>query len=135
MEARKIKGRFQIYWMDEIEFTQEFVDACNRLHGQPGVYCFWLDDVPLYIGKSGNLGSRIPSSYSDKHDIYVPRDIRVSWVETGYSDAGILELYYISKYKPMLNKKDKYADDVTLCVGPIPDLFINRRIEIIEKRP
>jgi excinuclease UvrABC nuclease subunit len=130
MKANEINGAFPVYWMDGIEFSQEFVKACNSLRNKPGVYCFWIGDVPVYVGKSNNLGGRMFSSYSDRHKNYISHPTTVSWICCGSADAGILELYYISAYSPILNKKDNNGSAVTLRIEPLPTF--GRKIYVLE---
>jgi len=108
-------------WMQQIKFTDDFMALCSGLAGIPGVYLFWVDEIssPLYVGKSNNLGQRMISSYIEKYKEFSAHQTKVSFIQAGYSDAGIYELYFISKMKPPLNKKDKNDDTLTISINPM----------------
>ncbi len=77
----------------------------------PGVYSFWLGDgSPLYIRMSFNLKERILTSFKTKFNQYI-NDVYLRFISTKtLSNAALLEVYLICKYKPILNKSSKYKD-------------------------
>lgn len=107
------------YWARNAPFTNEFLSACESLNNTSGVYLFY-DENPLYVGKSNNLSLRIISSFADKHLYYEKTKVKMAYIKCNDTDAGILELYFIAKLMPTLNKKDKSDHVLTLEIAPIP---------------
>lgn len=98
------------------EYNSKFLDhfdfeciseECNDISG---VYSFWKGETCLYVGKSKNLGQRILTSYASR----IKGENDVDFIKVFYTksecDAGILELYAIGKFKPLLNKIDNSKD-------------------------
>ncbi|SFW25772.1 exonuclease domain-containing protein [Nitrosovibrio sp. Nv17] len=78
----------------------------------PGVYLFYGDnDLPLYIGKSVALRSRVLSHFSGDHacskDMRIGQEIRrVEWIETaGELGALLLESRLIKELQPIHNRR------------------------------
>lgn len=111
---------FQTAWEQSAPFTNEFIGMLQKLSGISGVYAFFDGANPLYVGKSNNLGARILSSYTDKHKKYEQGQVTAHFVCSNNTDAGILELYFISLFSPIYNKKDKSEEPLTLVINPIP---------------
>lgn len=103
------------------QFTDEFLNMIADLEGQPGVYSFWQgENILLYVGRSINLGQRIPGSFNRFHSY--DRPIYVRYIPTqSASDAVVLEAYFIVTYNPPLNGADNFGDPLTLDLQPIPD--------------
>lgn len=87
-------------------------DTVKGLEDTPGVYLFYGDsDVPLYIGKSVNLKSRVLSHFSGDHRSYralkVSQQVkRVETIDTaGDLGARLKESYLIKKMKPLFNRQ------------------------------
>ncbi len=84
-------GTFAVSWIEE------------NLHNVSGVYAFLgKRNKLLYIGKSKDLASRIPSSWTErrgqaeiKRVLYYPTPTQ--------ADASVLEMYLITDKKPLLN--------------------------------
>lgn len=90
--------------------TQEFINTLEYLTYVHGLYFLYDENKSLiYIGKSKNLGSRILDSAKERQGFYLKYKLPLT-----KSDTNILELYYISKFKPKLNSESKEADDTTL---------------------
>jgi DNA polymerase-3 subunit epsilon len=78
----------------------------------PGVYLFYGEnELPLYIGKSVALRSRVLSHFSGDHasvrDMQIGQEIkRVEWIETaGELGALLLEARLIKERQPVHNRK------------------------------
>lgn len=87
------------------------------LPSQIGVYIFWLDTEPIYIGKSVNIKARVKSHvqqarYSKKEAAIVHQATNITYLTTlSNFDALILEARLIQKNKPRYNvlwKDDKH---------------------------
>lgn len=63
----------------------------------PGVYFCWDGPRCLYVGKSINIGRRIP------HKSVRPKD-DVSWLEFPAEDMDYAELFYIAILRPIRNR-------------------------------
>lgn len=107
--------------------TKQFEDVINFLEYKCGLYFLYNENKELiYIGKSKNLASRIPTSIRDRKAFYMKFKLCFN-----LSDMHILELYYISKLKPVLNS-DCLESDV--CTFEIQHNFVDESdfIKIIE---
>jgi DNA polymerase III subunit epsilon len=83
----------------------------------PGVYLFYGDaPVPLYIGKSVNLRSRVLAHFQSASKLARDQRIaqavrRVEWRETaGELGARLLEAQLVRQLKPTLNRKPRRAN-------------------------
>ena len=90
----------------------DFVAEKIKTLTHPGVYMFEDDkNNPLYIGSSKNLSLRIFNSF--KENIYnkYNGNLKLSFINTKTeSDARILEIFYIVKKQPTLNKEFNIND-------------------------
>ncbi len=84
----------------------------DRIPDGPGVYLFYgKNDLPLYIGKSVALRSRVMSHFSGDHasfsDMRIVQEVeRVEWRETaGELGALLLESRLIKQHQPIHNKR------------------------------
>ena len=84
----------------------------DRIPDSPGVYIFYgKNDLPLYIGKSVTLRSRVMSHFSNDHasfgDMRIAQEVeRVEWTETaGELGALLLESRLIKEQQPIHNKR------------------------------
>lgn len=89
----------------EVTFLDEIPDG-------PGVYLFYGEnDLPLYIGKSVTLKSRVMSHFSSDHasskDMRIGQQVtRVEWIETaGELGALLLESKLIKERQPIHNRR------------------------------
>ncbi|MGH8679630.1 MAG: exonuclease domain-containing protein, partial [Burkholderiales bacterium] len=87
-------------------------DALADIPDCAGVYIFYGEnDLPLYVGKSVNLRSKVLSHFNGDHrvgkDMEIARQIRrVDWaVTTGDFGATIREARLIKQLAPALNRK------------------------------
>lgn len=84
----------------------------DEIPESPGVYLFYGEnDLPLYIGKSVALRSRVLSHFSNDHassrDMRIGQEItRVEWIETaGELGALLLEVRLIKERQPIHNRR------------------------------
>lgn len=84
----------------------------DRIPDRPGVYLFYGEnDLPLYIGKSVTLRSRVLSHFSGDHasfrDMRISQEVnRVEWIETaGELGALLLESRLIKERQPIHNRR------------------------------
>jgi len=104
------------------EFTEEFIDETERLEQHIGVYSFWHNDIPMYIGKSQTLGQRIRTSFAERFSNF-NQDVYLRYILTlTTAAAGILEIHFINTLHPMLNAEHnkEYAKH-ELTLSPIPE--------------
>jgi DNA polymerase-3 subunit epsilon len=85
----------------------------------PGVYLFYGDnDVPLYVGKSINLRSRVMAHFSGDHrvakDMRIAAEVkRVDWIETaGELGALIEEARLVKQLSPVHNRQLRRAGEL-----------------------
>ncbi len=83
--------------------------ALNDLPTRPGVYLFHgeSDTMPLYIGKSVNIRSRVLSHLRTPDEAAMLRQSRrISWICTaGEIGALLLEARLIKEQQPLFNKR------------------------------
>ena len=83
----------------------------QRIEDVPGVYLFYGDtDMPLYIGKSIKLRTRVLNHFASDHVTHTEMEMaqrvkRIEWKETaGELGALLLEMNLIKKLQPAYNK-------------------------------
>ena len=83
----------------------------QKIEDVPGVYLFYGDtDMPLYIGKSIKLKTRVLNHFASDHVTHTEMEMaqrvkRVQWKETaGELGALLLEMNLIKKLRPAYNK-------------------------------
>lgn len=91
----------------------------DEIPDSPGVYLFHDEnDLPLYIGKSVTLRSRVMSHFSGDHssskDMRIGQQVsRVEWVETaGELGALLLESKLIKERQPIHNRRLRSSTDL-----------------------
>ena len=103
--------------------SQELVDDIPEI---PGVYLFYGDnDMPLYVGKSTNLRTRVLSHFSGDHrnskELRISQQLkRIEWRESaGELGALLLEAHLIKELQPMHNQRLRREND--LCAWQMRD--------------
>lgn len=95
----------------------------DKLNGKHGVYAFLgASDEIYYIGKSKNLFSRIPSSFSERRKQAPIKKIAYYTLDN-MADTNILEIVLITENKPQLNGESN-CDDA-------PEMF-HSKIDVIK---
>ena len=86
----------------------------KKISSNPGIYIFKYGKKYLYVGKATDLRSRIRSYFSSSNDRgpqikeMVREAKKIETIETdNVLDAIIVEAYFIKKYKPIYNIKEK----------------------------
>ncbi len=100
-------------------------DAFEHIPEGPGVYLFYGErDVPLYVGKSISLRTRVMSHFSGDHrvakDMRIAAEVRrIDWIETaGELGALIEEARLVKKLSPVHNRQLRRATE--LCAWQWP---------------
>lgn len=102
----------------EYEKTENSIDVpkesmlfiCDNLFKKHGLYAFiGKDDVVLYIGKSIDLSSRIPTSYKERKE-YAKINKIMYYVDENMANVNIMEILLIAEYSPVLNTESKTED-------------------------
>lgn len=108
-----------------------------KLPEVPGVYTFWKNDTPIYIGKSVNIKSRL-NSYLDlnlsvKTTQMVSEADKVTFIEvTSDLESLLLEADQVKKYKPKYNillKDDKHALYIVITKEEFPRVLAVRKLD------
>jgi len=103
-------------------FTDEFLNSIeftlNIKYRFNFVYRLYKNNEIIYVGKTINLSNRINNHKKDKDFDYYDYTI------VSDSETHIYEVYYINKYKPILNKDCKGVVDLTLKIKELE--FIKR---------
>ncbi|WP_157958552.1 hypothetical protein [Salinicola sp. CPA57] len=87
------------------------VDSLGALPARPGVYVFFgHNELPLYVGKSVNIRSRVRSHVqqpvSRRHAQMVAQTRRIAWLRTsGDLGAQLLEADLIKRWMPLYNRQ------------------------------
>lgn len=99
-KSRSTKIYFDANNVDHLKkYTEETEIVLNSLQGKPGIYFLYKDEDDLiYIGKSINLGSRIPTSIKEQG-----ADSFAYIITETPADRHLLEPYFILKYAPSNN--------------------------------
>lgn len=91
----------------------------DRIPDTPGVYLFYDErDMPLYVGKSVALRSRVLSHFSGDHssgkDMRISLQLaRVEWIETaGELGALLTEARLVKELQPVHNRMLRRANDL-----------------------
>ncbi|QJC56574.1 Excinuclease cho [Polaromonas vacuolata] len=91
------------------QYPSHLREAIGDLPSAPGVYVFHGEegDLPLYIGKSVNLRSRVLSHLRNAEEASLLRQTRrISFIRTvGEIGALLLEASLIKQQQPLINKK------------------------------
>lgn len=109
-----------------------------KLPEVPGVYTFWKDNLPIYIGKSVNLKSRLNSylavTLGAKTAQMVSEAEKVTFIEvTSDLESLLLESFLIKKHKPKYNivlKDDKHALYIVITKEEFPRVLSVRKLSI-----
>lgn len=82
----------------------------ENLKHKSGIYLFvGYKNKILYIGKSLDLASRIPSSYLERVEKVKIKKI-MYYLTPSQADTGVLEMLLIAENDPLLNKDGKTSD-------------------------
>lgn len=112
---------------------QSFLD---KIEDVPGVYLFYDDtDLPLYIGKSIKLKTRVLNHFASDHVTRKEMELaqrvkRIEWKETaGELGALLLEAKLIKKLQPtynrfLRNKTKLYAIQLSIPLNDVPWLKV-----------
>lgn len=99
------------------QYPQHLRNALTEIPAVPGVYFFWADqqEMPLYIGKSVNLRSRVFSHLRTvKEARLLKQTRRITWIPTaGDIGAQLLEARMIKQMFPLHNKRLRHHQ--SLC--------------------
>lgn len=102
----------------EYEKTENSIDVskesmlfiCDNLFKKHGLYAFIGDnDVILYIGKSTDLSSRIPTSYKERKG-YAKINKIMYYIDENMANVNIMEILLIAECNPVLNTESKTED-------------------------
>jgi DNA polymerase-3 subunit epsilon len=105
-------------------------NAFDHIPEGPGVYLFYgltedNRDVPLYVGKSINLRTRVMSHFSGDHriakDMRIAAEVkRIDWIETaGELGALIEEARLVKKLAPVHNRQLRRANELCAWHWPL----------------
>lgn len=102
----------------------------------PGVYTFWSENTPIYIGKAINLKSRLKSYFTNnllpKTEKMVKSADKMTFIKVlSDLEALLLEAELIRKYKPKYNillKDDKHALYIVITKEEFPRVLPVRKL-------
>ncbi len=115
--------------------TAELKRSIARMPKEPGIYIFKSSsDAPLYIGKAGDLKSRV-SAYLKVTDARLRTMVqsakKVTFTRTDSDiEALLAESQLIKKHRPRFNimmRDDKQYFYVAITKDPLPKIFITHR--------
>lgn len=150
MSRRQSAPRLEFEAAAIYEYPEHLRPWLEELPKQPGVYLFHgeSDTLPLYIGKSVNIRSRVMSHFRTADEAAMLRQSRrITWFQTaGELGALLLEARLIKEQQPLFNKRLRrnrqlcslqindgkpqvvYARDVDFSHAPnLYGLFANKR--------
>lgn len=109
MSRRFTAGRPEYDKTAIYQYPEHLRPSLEALPGQPGVYTFHGESttLPLYIGKSINIRSRVLSHLRTPDEASMLRQARrISFITTaGELGALLLEAQMIKQYQPLFNKR------------------------------
>ncbi|HDS9357917.1 TPA: excinuclease Cho [Enterobacter cancerogenus] len=109
MSRRQSAPRLEFEAAAIYEYPEHLRPWLEALPKQPGVYFFHgeSDTMPLYIGKSVNIRSRVLSHLRTPDEAAMLRQSRrITWVQTaGELGALLLEARLIKEQQPLFNKR------------------------------
>lgn len=109
MARRQSAPRFEFEAAAIYEYPEHLRPSLETLPALPGVYTFHgeSETLPLYIGKSVNLRTRVLSHLRTPDEAAMLRQSRrISWVRTaGEIGALLLEAKLIKERQPLFNKR------------------------------
>jgi DNA polymerase-3 subunit epsilon len=99
-------------------------DACEDIPESAGVYVFYGEgDVPLYLGKSSNLRSRVLAHLGGdtRRDKDIARQVRrIDWTQTaGEFGAAIREAALLRRIQPLYNRKPRSGETLSFHWNPL----------------
>lgn len=108
-----------------------------KLPSVPGVYTFWKNKKPIYIGKSVNLKSRLNSylqvNLGIKTKKMVSEATDMTYVEVNSDlESLLLESFLIKRHKPKYNivlKDDKHALYIVITKEQFPRVLSVRKLD------
>lgn len=114
--------------LEGVNITKNFEEVCLNTPSKFGIYMFFDENKEvIYIGKStSDLIRRMLQSLEQKD---YPAYVMLGYPKTK-SDTNVYEVYYISKYKPRLNKESKNNDELTI---ELPDIEFSDLIATFDK--
>lgn len=117
------------YEYEKNKTSKDFKNFVFELAGKPGVYLFEdSKERPLYIGVSVDLNDRIQASYNERFSRgqFGKSPIYLKVCKTvNKTDAYILEIYFITTLRPLLNILTKFEEQTTFELNNIPN-FSNK---------
>lgn len=106
MEAKKEWERICRLGLDDILGKP----SCLIFDRNPYVYvCYNKDDKIIYVGRTQDIESRMYNHYLNDYWWEFVDKIYIG-ITNSETDMAIYEIYYINKYKPIYNTKDKFSD-------------------------
>lgn len=112
-------------------------EVYNGFPQTPGIYIYWLNDTPIYVGKSVNLKSRLLSylgtNLGPKTTQMISEAESVSFIKvTTEIESLLLEAKLIKNYKPRYNivaKDDKHPLYIAITKEKLPRVISLRKPE------
>lgn len=114
------------------------VDLRNILPDTPGIYIFFADKNPIYIGKAVNLKRRVLSYFDLNLETKTARMVenakKLSFIRvTSDLEALLLEARLIRKYMPQYNitaKDDKHPLYIIITKEKYPRVLTGRKVDL-----
>jgi len=115
------------------QYPEHLRPSLEALPSLPGVYVFHSDTLPLYIGKSVNLRSRVLSHLRTQDEAAMLRQARhITWIRTaGEVGALLLEARLIKEQQPLFNKRLRRNRQLcsVLLTGNQPQIVYAKEID------
>ncbi|MCL4366898.1 exonuclease domain-containing protein [Patescibacteria group bacterium] len=95
-------------------------EVIDRLPAGPGVYIFYADKVPIYVGKSLHIKERVMSHFSadlrSNKELNITQQITSVQVVQCAGELGSLikESQLIKSFQPVYNRRSKSASKITI---------------------
>lgn len=110
--------------------------AYSKLPDSPGVYIFWKEDFPIYVGKAVNLKRRVASYFNLNLETKTHRMMKeaeyFSYLKVGSElEALLLEAKLIKNFMPKYNiisKDDKHPLYIVITKEQFPRILSARKL-------
>lgn len=112
-------------------------ESFSSLPQNAGIYIYWQNSIPIYIGKAINLKNRLESYLANtletKTQAMIDSAKNLSYIKVGRElEALLLEAYLINKYQPKYNfiaKDDKHPLYIRITKETYPRVLTARKID------
>lgn len=125
--------------LQDLKKIQSVKSSIKHIPENPGIYVFWNDSTPIYIGKAKNLRKRLSSYFLkvilEKTAEMIRESKSISFIEVGSEvEALLLEADLVWNYQPKYNralKDDKHPLYIIITSEQYPRVLAAKRSDLV----